>query len=158
MGFALCHSTVVAKLAGRQPELLDSSLIEIVIISAEDSRAIYALKVAKWLPNWLDVKTAVLGALLSRIVPKQLEAMWLVRERGAVNEVLSFAEINQIDIPKTLVQSGDIYAFTRLIVESTCHGSLDRIAYAVRVDGSSISAEEFRQLSDRIRSDLGPEE
>jgi hypothetical protein len=155
MGFALCHSTVVAKLAEKQPKLLDGSLIEIVIASADDSRAIYALKIAKWLPNWPDIKSAVMNAMLSKVVQIRLEAMWLVNERGTIDEVLSFTETTRIDIPKAVIQNGDIRALTRLIVESANHSASSRgVAYSLKVDGSPVSAEEFKKMSDRIRNDL----
>ena len=118
MGYAIGHSTVVAQLAGRQPDCIDSVLVNNVIKSVDDSRAIYAIKAAKWLPEWSNVKEAIFGAMLSTVIPKRSEARWLANERGEMKDLLRFAESRRINIPEDVAQSGEVHLVTRTIVES----------------------------------------
>ena len=97
MKFAVFHSDIIATAAKIHAEILNSSLIELVIQTTEDSRAIYALKMAYLLPVWADVSDAALEALLSKCDPKRVEAMWLINERGKCSEVVDFIRRREFD-------------------------------------------------------------
>jgi hypothetical protein len=155
IGFALGHSTVIAALAAQHIESMDSALIEIAISSTDDSRAIYALKAARWLPNWSMIGPLVFAAMLSGPVPKRIEAMWLINERSTSSEALSFADDQGIMIHSSAREVGDIRAISRLILENRLDRASNRIDYGIRMDGSELSDGELKDLSGLIRKTLG---
>lgn len=154
LGFALLHSDIIVSLAKNHPATLNPSLVEVIILSTDDSRSIYALKVARWLPEWLDVKSAALTALISGSPPKQTEAMWLVNERGNTVETISFLGEKGIIFSQSLKDFTDIRLLTRKIVESVRDEQAKGIDYAIKMSGTPLSDEELAVLLSRISKTL----
>jgi hypothetical protein len=148
MAFALGHSDVIASLARHHPDLLDASLLEIIITATDDSRSIYALKIARWLPDWSQIRDAVLNAMASLTVPKRIEAMWLVNGRSNINEVISFIEAKETkcNLPE-IKNITDIKVLTHIVV--TADGK--PASYAIKGSGDPSSPEAERKLQELIQ-------
>lgn len=153
LAFALGHSDSIASLAKHHPNLLNSSLIELIISSIDDSRSIYALKIARWLPNWSDVSGVAFCAMIVGGHPKQIEAMWLVNERSNIDEVILFCGKNQIVLPNIIGLQPNIHTLTNAIVKVNSK----RVSYAVNMDGKQLCSEELTKLSTQIANLIEPD-
>lgn len=148
MAFALVHSDAIASLARHHADLLDASLLEIIITATEDSRSIYALKIAQWLPDWSQIRDAVLSAMTSSTAPKRIEAMWLVNGRANINEVISFIEAKEIKCSTREIKNiTDIKALTHIVVNADGKSA----SYAINGSGDPLSPEAERKLLDLIQ-------
>jgi len=148
MAFALVHSAAVVSLARHHADLLDVSLIEIIITATEDSRLIYALKIAQWLPDWSQIRDAVLNAMTSLTMPKRIEAMWLANGRANINEVISFIEAKEIKCSLREIKNiTDIKILTHIVV--TADGK--PASYAITGSDDPLSPEAERKLQDLIQ-------
>lgn len=153
MIFALNHSDSVGFLSKEHPPSWALSLVEILISSAEDSRAIYALKIARYLPDWAALSSATFNAMLSGNPVKRTEAMWLANYRSTVKEALSFAEDNAIDLPEA-VKNADITTISRFILTSKNPIGYGGVLYAIDGGSAPVSLEEMRRISNRIKNAL----
>lgn len=119
MKFAIFHSDVIASVVKMHVEILNPSLIELLIETTDDSRAIYALKMAYYLPRWSDVSDAILKALLSECGPKRVEAMWLMNNRGKCSDVIDFIKKRGFDaILSSGTESMDIKRLTAAVMKA----------------------------------------
>ena len=148
LAFALTHGDAVASLAQYHREEINSSLIEVIIDSTDDSRALYALKIARWVPIWSVVRDAALNAMLSENVPKRLEAMWLTNDRGTCDEVIAFAE--KRGLVAFLKDASGIRNLSRAIVESDGKSC----SYAIKMATEPMSAAEDKKLSELLKRTL----
>jgi hypothetical protein len=151
MAFALVHSESVAWLARDHPECVNRSFAEVVIAGSEDSRCLYALRVARWIPDWRDLGRTVFRALLSAAAPKNIEAMWVLNHRSTFEEVLSLVRENHLKIPASIAQCEDLRLLTKAILNQS-----QSAPYLVKLQGTP-SADEVRHLSDLLRNLFGPE-
>jgi len=152
MAFALLHSESIGSLVRAHPLLGMASLVEVVISGANDSRALYALRVARWLPEWASLKSAVFNAMLTSTQPKQTEAFWLANERASMDDAIAFSEIAGIEIPQELRISGDVRQVNRFLVRIRLGVVPSGITYAVKAGGEHLSSGELAKLSDWIEA------
>lgn len=137
--FALPHSDVTASLAQCHPDLLDSEFIGLVINSTNDSRAIYGLKLGRWVSEWPGIRDAVLEAMISGFPPKQMEAMWLTNSRGKREDVIEFIARHGLDYGKTGASNcASLKTLTGLIIKEHCKSSR-RLDDRVQDRGRTIS-------------------
>ena len=152
LAFALVHSDGIESLAKNHPEAVCSSLVEIIISSTDDSRSIYALKVARWIPAWLELRPVVFNAMLAENSVKREEARWVVNDRASFEDAMSFSEEQKITISPETRKSSDIRLVTKEIVKSTSGLSS---GYAITGNGIQLSSAESKKMSDKIRKLLG---
>ena len=152
MGFCLVHSDTVAILAENNPTAINPALIEVIVTSTDDTRSIYALKIARSIPTWSDISEAAMMALLFASSPKKLEAMWLINQRGSIEELLSFAKKWNISIPNPPLGIANIRFLTREIVRTSSNMHLPQIAYAINLKDGPLSLTELNKLSAYIHS------
>jgi len=155
LAFSLLHSEGIASLAQNHTGSVNSSLVEIVISSTDDSRSIYALKVARWVPKWAEVGNAALEAMVFAKPPKQTEARWLVNERGNIEETIAFLEESGVTLPTAPEGFPDLRTLTRAVADCMRGKTSAGIEYAIKTNGGKLTPEEFEQLSARIRKTLG---
>jgi len=151
MVFALVHSEAIASLAANHPPVRSASLIEICISNCDDSRAIYSIRLARWLADWSELRRSVFTAMLKGSPTKRVEAMWLVNDRSNVAEALSFADENRIDVPALLRTANDLKSISRLILNSSGGVPSQGVPYAIRANTGPVSPDELEAMSDRIR-------
>lgn len=150
--FALLHSEAVAGLIRHHPDTVNPDLLAIVVSSTDDSRALYALRVARWVTDWQRVRTAVYTAILSSTQPKRSEALWVARERGNVPEIIEFASRNGIEV--CLSEKQTLQEVTQALANSRHKVGSDQFEYAVKLNGQSVSQVELNDLSALIRKFL----
>lgn len=150
LGFCLCHSDAIEVLAKHHPDSLDLSLFEVVISSANDSRSIYAVKAARWLPDWAAIRDCIMHSMVFDSPPKQIEAQWVVNDRGTISEVLEYMEQCGRPINVPAAEIPDLRTLTRTIARAGRKQGADGIAYMISSDGSPIPAEVQAALSAKI--------
>jgi len=147
LAFALTHADAVSLLAKQNPTVLSPSLVEITITSNDDSRSHYALRLAEALPQWADVRGAVLDALLHGNALKKAEARSLVLARGNAQEIELFAKSKGISLPAGEAGAGNLRKLTNAIARMNHHGSSEGVVCALRSDGVPVSPNELLSLS-----------
>jgi hypothetical protein len=159
--FALLHCDSIALLARAHPCTLNPSLFEIAIAEADDSRTIYALEAAHWLPQWAAISRVAFNAMLSGSGPKRMGAMHLVNQRSTVKEALDFAQENDVHLPLSCQNASKLHEITRVILRSKCDICAGGSAYIIKGDGSPATRIEQKEISNRINNllldDLPPD-
>jgi len=151
LAYALIHSEPIALLAEHHQAFLNSSLLEIVISATDDSRSIYALKIARSFPVWSEISQFVFEAMIRGSAPKQVEAMWLVNQRSNIEEVISFMEDKGFETSFSVKRPSDIRVLTREIVNKSRDIPKGEMSYAIKMGGDFLSPADQEKLSILIR-------
>jgi len=152
--FSVVHSEAIEVLAKHHYSLLDGRLCSEAARS-NDSRALYALRMCRWIADWDEVQCAVFCALIHGPLPKRFEALCVLENRATPAQILRSAHRCGLALPDALLRSADVKSLAHGILKLTLPSSADTVdgslAYGISLCGTLVTRSTLVSIVDVIK-------